>query len=1524
MRLWLAMTSSQDRDGLSGQPTTSKPDDPPSTPNPKPNPTTPSQNEGLLPPAPASTPPPPIATAAPSQQPDEQGQQQNPQLAQPPQEALEKKELDQNARANLETPPPRPLQHHPANDTLVPDADADAPAAMEGNKKSAVPQDLPADQNLLTTPLPANTDTSAWTATVDSWLQAQAANYTADQPLLAGNINYPLQPADMSAWADMGLQGNFNQVGDIGSDQIGDEEEDEDDGYAPDVNTYGCLEFDDSTFWITTRSVLIGRDQAAYTQVKKQMERERKLGLNAGALLHSPDKLPVHHQAYTKSYISEEGGLLGPESDGEDNPRPAKRRRTNANGIVSSSKQQQQEGQARSRIISSRQYIDHTPGAVLVDVDHLRPSDEFVARVRIHGQASDGLIHTKGISRDHAKIQYNSRARVWEVVVLGRNGLFLNEKHMAADKVGTLRSGDRLQIQTVCFSFYLTGVEDGMTGAEEDSVSDAPISKTYSQGGKEMSFEFQSRDDGDKETSSSSISGDEPLVLDDASDQSDISDKEMEDASDLPTPTPDQDDDAIKGDATGTIRETVESEPMDEDIKKSPSTENALGLDQLQMPPKKRGPGRPPKNGIMSKREERILKKQAQEEAKKNMPPQEPGEQPQKRKVGRPRKHPRPEDDPDQPEKRKYKPRKPKGEGDDEDVEGEKPSKEKSQKAKTPPLELSRDDYTEEQLQKPTKNYQLLIDEIMVGAPPQGYSLKQIYKRIQKRWPYFYFNVDTKGWESSVRHNLLGSDCFKKIDGHWHRVPGVPLESGKKQRKPSPIASPRPASLYNGGYGHHPYQPPGHPQHPGHQTIAHGTGLSQPNLPPRYPPNGQAYQIAQGPPQRPGQPGIAPSQQPPVRPGFPQSQVPTTAPQPHGYANANAPPRPQYVPNQAPPYNPAFANRPLPPSGANPGAAGPGVAQMQAQNPAQRPPPARPSQAPSAVPQQGFQPAQTHAQQNVQRTASAPHLQPSLPNNAAPAPLGPVIDPILRDFVTNFKIEVIKQLQGKEGKKSDAVAMSVINRGLGLTDRSLTPECEAYEKLILDVFHKHKATFPTVLASKRRAQEAARATPTVPAANSTPIVAPSAVNANRLSASASPRVGSVATVSAMPTTKATVTNGQTSMSTTITGTAAKGDLKAIGSTVTKVGESAVAKPVVAPTIIPSPNAPVTTAPSTAASCSNAAGSIAPSAPIQTNTASNPQPATPQGPPPKPSNSPAPSVPTNTQSQTPTVASGTSASAAPTVAAATDSTATKAVTVSDVSTTPVKATPTAQQSSTSSPAAVAAATPNTALPKPAITNPSQNVPPKAAPSTQQSGPAVASASAPSHQITANNASAAPAKSITSQAAPPPKPASVSPSVKPPAAMTSAPTPKTVATTPVPSVVASTGPRSATPGQIAASTRPAASSSPAPIPNDQRAASTASASASANGTDVQLLDPKLVNLILSFKKTILPTLVGRLGSLLSESLVMSAVDRLLGFTNDTFVQAKNEQQKQHFEEAERALMMHLETRFKDYVRNRATSK
>lgn len=848
------------------------------------------------------------------------------------------------------------------------------------------------------------------------------------------------------------------------------------------------LEFADTYVVITTNTTIIGRDQRVYKRAVKNKKRAETRGANAVSGV-----VPQKRGHYSRSYVSQEGGALGPESDGEGRSRSSKRLKTADSAQHVFSPRQEtpaaDNSSAPDNVISSRQWVDHTPGAVPVDMENLRPSSDDIARIDIHGAGPDIIETSKGISRDHLKIQYDDKDRVWRATAIGRNGFFCEEKLYHKDEVVILHSGSHLQIQAVGFIFTIDGVQDGKLGNETPQA--------YYEDGKNMSLDFSNsraeddmRDTDDEESPPARLLSATGMPDTDGSDDSDGE----ADRSAVPKPA------IVNGDARKTeleepVRQTIESDPVKKETPRSVEPD----APQAMMPPKKRGPGRPPKNGVMSKREERELKKKREEEDKKNNPPQEPGEPPIKRKVGRPRKHPRPEDEGDQPEKRKYKPRKPKNEDgeDEEDPEGDKADKQKRlQKPKTPPLDLGKkEDWSEDKLQKPNKNYQMLIDEVLTAAP-DGLTLKQIYKRIANLYPYFYFCVDTKGWESSVRHNLIGSLCFQKNhETHlWKRVQGIPLESGKK-RKPSDTApEARPPPIYNGNFNPaHGYQQPPHPQqYPNQHMVPTGGGPPMNGMP-RYQPTGQAHPA---PMPNSTHPGMAANQQAASRQGFPQQTPqqqqqqqqpqqpppPATVPQASTYAATVGPQRPQYSSNAPHPYNPAFNQR----TQQAPLVHGAATGSHQAQNHAQHSLAGRPSQGPPPTGQRG--PPMVHAgpvQQN-QRAPSLPHPPQPVPNAVPPVALGPAVEPSLKEFLRKFSSEVVKQLQGRV-KRPHAVAVSVINRGLSLTDMSLAPEHENFEKAIINIFHTHKLTYskPKTTAPSTAATEPPRPAPapTAPIAN---------------------------------------------------------------------------------------------------------------------------------------------------------------------------------------------------------------------------------------------------------------------------------------------------------------------------------------------------------------------------------------------------------------------------------------------------------
>ncbi|KAK1771055.1 hypothetical protein QBC33DRAFT_526686 [Phialemonium atrogriseum] len=798
------------------------------------------------------------------------------------------------------------------------------------------------------------------------------------------------------------------------------------------LESFARIEFADSVFQMTTYAVIIGRDQRALEQARRDGRRteeyQRRVDQNAAAGLPPPSPPSQERGKFSKSYVSEEGGMLGPESDGEDNPRPAKRRKTSTGDSASWPPQQQEAvaeeegaGESDTNLIINRQYICHTPGAAAVDLTSLRPSPYHVPFIGIHSPGPNIASKTKAISREHLKIEFNQEKGVFEAIPLHKNGFFCEDIHYKETKV-VLRSGDRLQIKDVDFVFIINGVQPGKTGAEEYFDEDEVANRKYSEGGKEMSFEFESSHGAEVQTSSDEEEEElEPPNQESDSELSDIGDEENENE----------------------VMETIEDDAAGREHKIKPEPQPEL---ELPPPlPKKRGPGRPPKNGIMSKREERLRKKMAMELAKKTLPQPSLGEPPIKRKVGRPRKHPRPEDGTDKPDKRKYKPRKPKGGKDGaEGSDAEKAPKEKRrEKPKTPPLELKKEDFTEEQLQKPNKNYGVLIDEVLTEAAGDGLTLKQIYKRIQKKYPYYFFVVDTKGWESSVRHNLIGNDAFKKNEEThlWSRVPGIELDAGKKRKATSPD---QPPALH--GFGQHyssqmPHQAMYHAEH----LAAQGYQPAAAMAPPGYQRSPPAQQAGSNPPQQQasysGQHVGVPSQQP-TRPAY---QVPPQAPAPapaqvSGYVPAAPPSLPRQLGAQSSSYSSPYAAKPPPPPVVPPNGA-PGVAQKLA----------LPAPAANSF---GGLPRQTPPASVPGPSVSTPQAQQQQSaTNVATAPLEPAVKPDVVSFINNFKKNVMEHLS-KRTDQAEAVTLSVINRGLGLTNQSTVPDQEGIEKVVLGVFEQ--------------------------------------------------------------------------------------------------------------------------------------------------------------------------------------------------------------------------------------------------------------------------------------------------------------------------------------------------------------------------------------------------------------------------------------------------------------------------------------
>lgn len=890
------------------------------------------------------------------------------------------------------------------------------------------------------------------------------------------------------------------------------------------ISAYAKLEFADGEFYMNTYSIILGRDTRAAKNTMRREREEQRRRLEGEALAREPHaprtpRVKQEGSRYTKSIVSESGGILRDGNDSDDDSgregrksrkggKSRKRSKSTGSSQVVSRRnsmvlpsvvntyeaQQAQQAPARRAV---------TDNAKPVDPESLRPSPHDCPLVAIHPASKEGEVVPfsayKSISRHHVKIAFNSKKHYFEATILGRNGAFIDDKFCHYKSVKALKSGDTLQIGGVVVAFILPDIPVGQTGAEQRSeYDDNPITDRYSEGGKEMSFDFEDAPRAGAENDSSEEPSGEVASDDDEEPES------QEHTLDHP-PEAEDNEEGDRSDQSG----LMEDDRAGTTSLNQPNQQDQNG--QPVQPMKKRGPGRPPKNGIMSKREQQLAKKEAQAREREQREQQEgevlakpalpPLTVPGKNKVGRPRKHPRPDTPPEPREKRKYTKRKPKepkegdpkleGSGGDDQPAKEKKEKKPPKPARSPSPQLREEDFTPEQLLKPTANYVTLIHEALSNSETGQMSLPQIYRAIGRKYPYFILKVNTTGWQSSVRHNLSQHPAFEKTerDGKgwmWAIVEGASIEKEKKKRASPPPQNPGLLPQQQPFYQPHiiPYgmmaPPPGFPPHqmppsyPGHPGQHHGQHPAHPGY--MGPPHGHTMNGHQVPP------GMHPQMnplnpQPP--PGFIQAPLlpPNDSNYNSPYANKapattqppNPPPnQPSQPPNQPPSHN---VNSHMHPQPAQQPTRQP--TQQSTHQPTQQSNPQLNSQMNHQLGRQPNPQADQHRQPiNYQASSQVPHTIPSVLTTTFPHPAPARVhsptpgdfrnavegSPQLKAAVERFKTSLLGSLRDTSPKDtppgtSEAIVNSAVNRVLGYSDKTSVPG-EAREDLIMKAFKR--------------------------------------------------------------------------------------------------------------------------------------------------------------------------------------------------------------------------------------------------------------------------------------------------------------------------------------------------------------------------------------------------------------------------------------------------------------------------------------
>jgi len=764
------------------------------------------------------------------------------------------------------------------------------------------------------------------------------------------------------------------------------------------MQAYAKLQFDDGDFYVNTYAVEMGRDMDAmrHERRRKRTQSRKKEQDNrdeSRAILDSVARAR-NETAMSASNVSDAGGIIGANvySEDEDGVKFARKKKRK---YLTSNDSSQSQSIAPANLHTHANDLSFT-SHLFPDGQDLGASQEDVPTshfnecqfVPIHPAAGHSMA---GISRKHIRIEYSTENACWELQVLGRNGCFVNGDYMQQNERVRLRHNGEVMIQGIRIVFKLP---DNARDDEEQPDSYNSDSQLSSLQSSPRAGQVPGRDESDltsgDEASQSKKDPQRRVKL-----KLSLSKRQSTSGKSVPSEKK-AGKQPVK--AVPETSEKVSREfPTDADIKESLEQEMAqmasattpfnetpgtsetpavapqdlppgsilAGLAPEEIPQKRKGPGRPPKNGVMSKRDEAIIKRKKKEfqKAGKEIPPlaellamaRAEGSTTKKEKGedGGPEDDVRPSieagpstamdgvatavaDDANvDPALRQSQP------------SAENEANKVKRTAKSPSPQKPESEYTEEELKKPAKTYVVLIHEALSNCPTGVMDLQQIYDAIQKMFPYYKYRTPTQGWQSSIRHNLIGSDAFEEAGkigkGRlWKINANFPIDKEKKRRAPSPAPQERqqyPNTYYPNTNGQYPYSNQGYSPY---RPSPYGT----PYGPPTTMPNG-----ARPPPtaQRP--------------PAYHSPYASNTAAQPHASP---------YGPPSRPPYAQSQPNQPSAPQASNP----PQPNRPQANQP--------PQQAPNAQPpatQQNGQHIPQPSQQQVPNGARPPNAptQPSTP-----------------------------------------------------------------------------------------------------------------------------------------------------------------------------------------------------------------------------------------------------------------------------------------------------------------------------------------------------------------------------------------------------------------------------------------------------------------------------------------------------------------------------------------------------------------
>jgi hypothetical protein len=627
------------------------------------------------------------------------------------------------------------------------------------------------------------------------------------------------------------------------------------DMFPQETSAYAKLVFPDGDYYITTHDVMLGRNMDFFEQWKRQKKAQRRAHDTLESYRQEPSQPSQHgdgdKQGHASSSsqslegrpappnnVSEHGGVVSYQahSDGEVEAQRTTRRKRRSWAISKSSSTTSIDP---SRILSDKRTTFGPDG---------EPEDRTYASIPIHTQIPEDI--TK-ISKQHLTFAFNFQIARWEVHVVG-NRAFVNDHLYEKGDVVALEHNDEIMIASVQMIFKLPdnfrgspGISHGTFSRSDDEFSDDGIIPAGTSPVRRLSKAMEAGDSDDDDVDDDHAK--RKLKLGTKKSQAASKKKKPKNG----TPQEASPEAAKKGKKPKTGGKSP-PEPKQEENTSPPAPpriEPGSTLDGIpveELPQKRKGPGRPPKNGLVSKRDHSMVQKKIKEYEKRGeasptfdylvqlVRAETKAKEAQSKALANGEIDPGLSVMPSIEIEPSYRTAKPttgsKSQPTDAADASAEPARKASPKppkrtAKEPSPIKPEEQCTEEELKKPNGTYVHIIDEILREHPDGEADLPDIYLRIQKKYPHYKWRVSTQGWQSSVRHNLLQHPRFtttgKSGKGNfWAINPEVSIEKEQKKRKATPPIG-RPV-MQNGQYVQQPGQY-GQPQY------GNPYGTSQPN-----------------------------------------------------------------------------------------------------------------------------------------------------------------------------------------------------------------------------------------------------------------------------------------------------------------------------------------------------------------------------------------------------------------------------------------------------------------------------------------------------------------------------------------------------------------------------------------------------------------------------------------------------------------------------------------------------------------------